>query len=123
MNDAVLSERLRALREPPPGAGFERRLEQALWREAQAWRAERSPLRAGAAARARRWGGRGGLTVALVLGATAAAAAGGSVWVWVASAESASAPALVLPPVPGAERPAAAGLRTGRAVPEPVAAP
>ena len=46
MNGAVLSECLRGLREPPPGAEFERRLEQALWREAQALRAERRRSRA-----------------------------------------------------------------------------
>jgi len=123
MNGAVLSECLRALREPPPGAEFERRLEQALWREAQALRAERSPRSWGARAQIRRRGGRTGLTLALVLGATAAAAASGSVWVWVASGEHASALAPAVPPVPRAERPAAARLRAERAVPDPVEKP
>jgi hypothetical protein len=124
MNDSVLSEHLRALRVPPPGAEFERLLEQALWREAQALRAERGPLRSGGAARARRWGGRTGLTMALVLGATAAAAAaGGSVWVWVASGEHASPPAPAAPTVPRPERPAAASPHAERAAPERVEGP
>ena len=114
MNDSVLSDRLRALRVPPPGNGFEQRLGQALWREAQALRAERSPERPGAVARARRWGGRTGLAMALVLGATAAAAAGGGAWVWIASGERAVAPvpAPPLQPTERAQRPAAATVGT-----------
>jgi len=120
MND-VLSARLRALRVPPPGNEFERRLEQGLWREAHALRAERSPERPGAVARARRWGGRTGLALAVVLGATAAAAAGGGLWAWVAKDERGVAPVPPLQPTPGAQRPAAAKLRTEPAPTEPAA--
>ena len=118
----VLSDRLQALRTPPSVSGFERRLEQALWREAQAWRAERNALQPGLA-RARRWGGRTGLAMALVLGATAAAAAGGSVWVWIASDERAVAPASAPPkkPVEGTPRAAAAKVRAQPAAPEQAA--
>jgi len=129
MND-VLSDRLQALRTPPPGNGFERRLEQALWREAQVLRAERNAMRPGMA-RVRRWGGRTGLAMVLVLGATAAAAAGGSVWVWIASDERAVAPAPTPPmkPVEGTQRAAAAKVRVEPAAQEhaaelvPAAAP
>jgi len=88
MNDLVLSERLRALREPAPVNDFEQRLGQALWREAQVLRAAHGSERAGLRARLRRLAGRAGLTLTLALGATAAAAAGGGAWVYFASSQA-----------------------------------
>jgi hypothetical protein len=85
MNEAALSERLRALREPAPSNGFDERLQQALWREAGELRAERALDGAASLRRARRWGGRFGLGVIIACGATAAAAAGG---IWAAVAHS-----------------------------------
>ena len=93
MNEAALSERLRALREPAPSNGFEERLQQALWREAVELRAERA-RGAGSLRRVRRFGGRVGLGVIIVCGATAAAAAAGGIWAVVAhSRRSAPEPA------------------------------
>ncbi|MEO8181779.1 MAG: hypothetical protein ABI895_23345 [Deltaproteobacteria bacterium] len=119
MNEAGLSVRLRALREPPPGSEFEQRLEQALWREAQALRAERNRGSSGTAVRARRWSGRGGLAIALVLGASAAAAAGSGVWAWLGGGEPVAAPAPVPQPVEARQRPAAASARGQATPPEP----
>lgn len=78
MNDAVLSQRLRALRVPPPLSGFEQRLREALSKEAQVRLASTAVSRARRLA-ARRWSVRAGLTLAVALGASAAAAAAG--WV------------------------------------------
>lgn len=102
MNDAQLSEQLRALRQPAPDAGFEARLQQALWREAQALRAERALAQPAPARRRRlsRWSGRL-LGAALVLGATAAAAAAGGVWSLV-SGRALVSPAIEAGPASGA---------------------
>jgi hypothetical protein len=101
MNEAALSERLRALREPAPRNGFDERLQQALWREAGALRAERGaePVALGkhSLRRARRWGGRFGLGMIIACGATAAAAAAGGIWV---AATHTQRPA----PAPGADQ-------------------
>lgn len=101
MNEAVLSERLRALREPAPRNGFDERLQQALWREAAELRAERTlgvePAQgARSLRRVRRFGGRVGLGMIIVCGATAAAAAGG-IWAAVAYSQR-SAPEPAVPP-------------------------
>jgi hypothetical protein len=100
MNEAALSEQLRALREPAPSNGFEERLQQALWREAGELRVERArdaepalhdvrSLR-----RVRRWAGRFGLGMIIACGATAAAAAAGGIWAAVTySGRSSSDPA------------------------------
>jgi len=115
MNDAILSERLRALREPAPRNGFEERLQQALAREAQAPRAPalRTLLRA------RRWGGRVGLGMVIACGATAAAAAGG-IWAAVAYSErSAVAPELDAPAAAARNATHGAGAAKLTASPEP----
>lgn len=76
MNDALLSQRLRELRVPPPASGFEQRLRAALEVEGRALVA--SLTRDAARKRAaRRWTGRAGLALAVTLGASAAAAAAG----------------------------------------------
>ncbi|MEY4544960.1 MAG: hypothetical protein RL685_1155 [Pseudomonadota bacterium] len=89
MNDAQLDDQLRALHQPPPDGGFEARLQQALWAEAQVLRVQRAPARPVAVRRLLRWGGRTSVGVAVVLGVTAAAAAGG---IWAVLAERASGP-------------------------------
>lgn len=73
MNDALLSQRLRALRVPSPESGFEQRLRAALEEEARTLAASRP--RVSSQERVRRWTGRAGLTLAVTLGASAAAAA------------------------------------------------
>lgn len=114
MNDAQLTEQLRALRQPAPDGGFEARLQQALWREAQALRAERTLARPAPARRLLRWAGRLGAGVAITLGATAAAAAAGGIWALIV--ERTPAPA-VLPAAPAVEATAGAARRTAGPLP------
>lgn len=112
----MLSARLAKLRVPPPPGDFERRLEQALWREAQVMRAERTSARGARPSRVRRWSGRLGVSLAITLGASAAAAAAGW-YAWAPTADVSSSP----PPAAPTREEEAARRQPRRATPAPAA--
>ena len=131
MNDVLLSERLRALRQPPPNDGFEARLALALRRAADAESPHRGSAAIRSGRRVRRWASRLSLGMALSLGASAAAAAAGGVWAFVArpTRQLVPPPSTVPPANPKAERaplphraaPAPAPAPSEMAAPEPSA--
>lgn len=114
----MLSARLAKLRVPPPPGDFERRLEQALWREAQVMRAERTAARGARPSRVRRWSGRLGVSLAITLGASAAAAAAGW-YAWSPTADVVSSPPRAAP----TREEEAARRQHRRATPAPAAEP